>query len=99
MAVPLYNLSPVLAIMALGALLAIAPVLWVLKRQSGAVPGARLQALTVLTLRPGRLRCASALMVQRHGGCDAAGITAGSAVADVRVPFAPSVRAAGRQGR
>ena len=50
MAVPLYNLSPVLAIMALGALLAIAPVLWVLKRQSGVVPGARLQALTVLTL-------------------------------------------------
>jgi cytochrome c oxidase assembly protein subunit 15 len=50
MSVPLYNLSPVLAIMALGALLAIVPVLWVLKRQSGAVPGARLQALTVLTL-------------------------------------------------
>jgi cytochrome c oxidase assembly protein subunit 15 len=50
MTVPLYNLSPVLAIMALGALLAIVPVLWVLKRQSGAVPGARLQALTVLTL-------------------------------------------------
>ena len=50
MAVPLYNLSPVLAIMALGALLAVAPVLWVLKRQSAAVPGARLQALTVLTL-------------------------------------------------
>jgi cytochrome c oxidase assembly protein subunit 15 len=50
MSVPLYNLSPVLAIMALGAVLAIFPVLWVLKRQSGAVPGARLQALTVLTL-------------------------------------------------
>ncbi len=50
MSVPLYNLSPVLAIMALGALLAILPVLWVLRRQSGAVPGARLQALTVLTL-------------------------------------------------
>jgi cytochrome c oxidase assembly protein subunit 15 len=50
MSVPLYNLSPVLAIMALGALLAIAPVLWVLKRQSGAVPGARLQALTLVTL-------------------------------------------------
>jgi cytochrome c oxidase assembly protein subunit 15 len=50
MAVPLYNLSPVLAIMALGALLAIVPVLWVLRRQRGAVPGARLQALTVLTL-------------------------------------------------
>jgi cytochrome c oxidase assembly protein subunit 15 len=50
MAVPLYNLSPVLAIMALGALLAVAPVWWVLKRQRGSVPGARLQALTVLTL-------------------------------------------------
>ena len=50
MSVPLYNLSPVLAIMALGALLAIAPVLWVLKRQRGILPGARLQALTVLTL-------------------------------------------------
>jgi cytochrome c oxidase assembly protein subunit 15 len=50
MSVPLCNLSPVLAIMGLGALLAIAPVLWVLKRQSGAVPGARLQALTLVTL-------------------------------------------------
>jgi cytochrome c oxidase assembly protein subunit 15 len=50
MAVPLYNLSPVLVIMAIGLLLAIAPVLWVLKRQPGAAPGARLQALTVLTL-------------------------------------------------
>jgi cytochrome c oxidase assembly protein subunit 15 len=50
MQVPLYNLSPVLAIMAFGALLAIAPVLWVLKRQSGAASGARLHALTVLTL-------------------------------------------------
>lgn len=50
MSVPLYNLSPVLAIMALGLLLAIAPVLWVLRRQRGSVPGARLQALTVLTL-------------------------------------------------
>ncbi len=50
MSVPLYNLSPLLAIMALGALLAIVPVLWVLKRQRGAEPGARLQALTVLTL-------------------------------------------------
>ncbi len=50
MTVPLYNLSPLLTIMALGLLLAIAPVLWVLKRQRGSVPGARLQALTLLTL-------------------------------------------------
>jgi cytochrome c oxidase assembly protein subunit 15 len=50
MDVPLYNLSPVLAILALGALLAIAPVLWVLKRQRSGEPGARLQALTLLTL-------------------------------------------------
>lgn len=50
MQVPLLNLSPVLAIMALGLFLAIAPVVWVLKRQSGAVPGAKLRALTVLTL-------------------------------------------------
>jgi heme a synthase len=50
MAVPLYNLSPVLAIMALGLLLALAPVLWVLRRQQSAVPGARLRALTLLTL-------------------------------------------------
>ncbi len=50
MQVPLYNLSPLLVIMAFGLLLAIAPVLWVFKRQSGMLPGARLQALTVLTL-------------------------------------------------
>jgi heme a synthase len=50
MAVPLYNLSPVLAIMAFGLLLAIAPVLWVLRRQSRDAPGARTHALTLLTL-------------------------------------------------
>ena len=50
MQVPLYNLSPLLVIMAFGLLLAIAPVLWVFRRQSGSVPGARLRALTVLTL-------------------------------------------------
>jgi cytochrome c oxidase assembly protein subunit 15 len=50
MSVPLYNLSPLLAIMALGALLAITPVLWVLKRQNGSAPGARWRALTLLTL-------------------------------------------------
>ena len=47
MAVPLYNLSPVLAIMALGLLLATAPVLWVFKRQR---TGAYGRALTLLTL-------------------------------------------------
>lgn len=46
MQVPLYNLSPLLAIMAFGLLLAIAAVLWVRRR----VPGSRLQALTLLTL-------------------------------------------------
>ncbi|RFO98295.1 heme A synthase [Rhodoferax lacus] len=50
MAVPLYNLSPVLSILAFGLLLAIVPVLWVLQRQRTGVPGARLRALTVLTL-------------------------------------------------
>ena len=50
MAMPLYNLSPLLAIMAFGLMLAIAPVLWVLKRQRAAAPGARVHALTVLTL-------------------------------------------------
>jgi cytochrome c oxidase assembly protein subunit 15 len=49
MAVPLYNLSPVLTIMAFGLLLAVAPVLWVWRRH-GAASGKRLQALTVLTL-------------------------------------------------
>jgi len=50
MDVPLYNLSPVLAILAVGLLLAIVPVIWVLGRQRHGVPGARLQALTLLTL-------------------------------------------------
>jgi cytochrome c oxidase assembly protein subunit 15 len=50
MSVPLYNLSPLLAILALGALLAIAPLLWVHKRQRQGGRGARLQALTLLTL-------------------------------------------------
>lgn len=50
MNVPLYNLSPVLAIMAFGLLLAVLPVLWVVKRQTAGAPGARLRALTVLTL-------------------------------------------------
>ena len=46
MQTPLYNLSPLLAILGLGLLLALAPVLWVRRRQ----PGARLAALTLLTL-------------------------------------------------
>lgn len=50
MAVPLYNLSPLLAIMGLGLLLALAPVGWVMQRQRGALPGARLRALTLVTL-------------------------------------------------
>jgi cytochrome c oxidase assembly protein subunit 15 len=50
MAVPLYNLSPVLAILALGLLLATFPVLWVYRRQRGADSGRRVQMLTVLTL-------------------------------------------------
>lgn len=49
MHVPLYNLSPVLAIMALGLLLALAPVAWVMRRGQSA-PGSRARALTVLTL-------------------------------------------------
>jgi cytochrome c oxidase assembly protein subunit 15 len=50
MAVPLYNLSPLLAIMGLGLLLALAPVGWVLRRQRGALPAQRLRALTLVTL-------------------------------------------------
>jgi cytochrome c oxidase assembly protein subunit 15 len=50
MTVPLYNLSPLLAIMGLGLLLALAPVGWVMQRQRGAAPGARLRALTLVTL-------------------------------------------------
>jgi heme a synthase len=49
MHVPLYNLSPVLSIMALGLLLALAPVAWVMRRGQS-VPGGRVRALTVLTL-------------------------------------------------
>ncbi len=46
MSVPLYNLSPLLAILACGLLLAFVPLLWVRRRQ----PGSRLRALTLLTL-------------------------------------------------
>ena len=50
MAVPLYNLSPLLSLLGFGLLLALAPVLWVMRRQTAAVPGARLRALTLVTL-------------------------------------------------
>ena len=50
MSVPLYNLSPLLSIMGVGLLLAIAPVLWVMRRQRSGVPGARRRALTLFTL-------------------------------------------------
>lgn len=50
MAVPLYNLSPVLVIMALGLVLALGPVLWVFARKGASKPSARWRALTLLTL-------------------------------------------------
>lgn len=50
MAVPLYNLSPLLAILALGLLLATVPAVWVLRRQQGAGRGAARRALTLVTL-------------------------------------------------
>jgi cytochrome c oxidase assembly protein subunit 15 len=50
MQVPLYNLSPVLPIMALGLVLALAPLLWVTLRKAQAQPGARMRALTLATL-------------------------------------------------
>ena len=46
MQTPLYNLSPLLAILGLGLLLALGPLLWVRRRQ----PGARRAALTLFTL-------------------------------------------------
>ena len=45
-----YDLAPLLAILAFGALLALLPFAWVWKRDSTKGPAARLQALTVLTL-------------------------------------------------
>ena len=50
MAVPLYNLSPVLAIMALGLLLALGPLWWVFGRRNAGGPAVRWRALTLLTL-------------------------------------------------
>jgi cytochrome c oxidase assembly protein subunit 15 len=46
----LYNLAPLLELVALGAVIALLPLAWVLWRHRGAGTGARLQALIVLTL-------------------------------------------------
>ncbi len=46
----LYDLSPALRLMLMGAVLALAPLAWVWLRQRQAAPARRLQALTVLTL-------------------------------------------------
>ena len=45
-----YDLAPLLAILAVGALLALLPFAWVWRRDRARGPAARLQALTVLTL-------------------------------------------------
>ena len=47
---PLYDLAPLLELMALGAVIALAPLLWVWHRNRGAGPARRLQALGMLTL-------------------------------------------------
>ena len=47
---PLYDLAPLLEMMALGACIALGPLAWVWWRNRGAGGGRRLQALTVLTL-------------------------------------------------
>ena len=47
---PLYDLAPLLELMALGAVIALAPLLWVWHRNRGAGPARRLQALGLLTL-------------------------------------------------
>lgn len=47
---PLYDLAPLLELMALGAIIALVPLLWVWRRNRGAGPARRLQALGVLTL-------------------------------------------------
>jgi cytochrome c oxidase assembly protein subunit 15 len=47
---PLYDLSPLLRLMALGAVLALGPLAWVWLRNRQASPVRRLQALTLLTL-------------------------------------------------
>ena len=48
--VALYDLSPVLQLLLLGALLALGPLLWVLWRQRHETPGVRLRTLTLVTL-------------------------------------------------
>jgi cytochrome c oxidase assembly protein subunit 15 len=50
MAVPLYNLSPVLPILIVGLILALAPLAWVVRRHAQAAPGTRVRALTLVTL-------------------------------------------------
>lgn len=45
-----YNLAPTLWLLLFGAVLALAPLAWVWRRQRGSTPLARTQALTVLTL-------------------------------------------------
>lgn len=47
---PLYDLAPIAWLLAVGALIALGPVLWIWRRNAGAGPARRLQALTVLTL-------------------------------------------------
>jgi cytochrome c oxidase assembly protein subunit 15 len=50
MQVPLYNLAPVLPILVMGLLLAMAPLAWVALRHRQALPGARLHAVKLVTL-------------------------------------------------
>ena len=47
---PLYNLAPLLELMALGAIIALLPLVWVWRRNRGAGPARYLQALGLLTL-------------------------------------------------
>lgn len=47
---PLYDLAPLLEIMGVGAVIALAPLLWVWRRNRGAGPARYLQALGLLTL-------------------------------------------------
>lgn len=47
---PLYDLAPLLEIMGVGAVIALAPLLWVWRRNRGAGPARHLQALGLLTL-------------------------------------------------
>jgi cytochrome c oxidase assembly protein subunit 15 len=49
-AVALYNLSPILQLLLLGAVLALGPLVWVTWRQRHAAPATRLRTLTLITL-------------------------------------------------